>query len=205
MNLLHFSKCLALKLAILTLLLATSTLRAEMPVPSRWEGEITGQVQNTAFRLPVAIEFKSPLPHENNPLNIFIGAGDPKDPGHLYLSSAMPFNTSSGPVTLQYLMVTINESQIQAKLTDSHAAEAAKANGFSGPNVSAQEASDLMKGVLRDALGATEMFGFNIGATLVIDLNGNRLSGTIQGSGNSYTATSSRVPYRAGLIANRVR
>lgn len=175
--------------------------RAQTPVPSSWEGEITGQVHNKSFRLPVTIELKKSLPHEKNPFHLFIGAGDPDDIGHVYLSSAIQFGND--PVTLQYLTISMQGNRLQASLTDDHSSEAAKANGFSGPNVSAEEASDLMKDVLRSAWGNSEMFGFRVGATLTLNFNNNQLSGTIQGSGGSYTATSSQVRYQARLEARR--
>ena len=185
--------------------LSATPMWAATPIPSQWRGEITGQVHNTKFRLPVSIEIKPPLPFENNPLNIFVGAGNPTDIGHLFLASAMKFNTSRGPVTLQYLSISIRQTRLQARLTDHHGAEAAKGNGFSGPNVSAEQASDLMKDVLRNAWGSAEMFGFNVGATLVIDFSGNRLSGTVQGLGSSYTGTTSGVAYGARMTATRVK
>jgi hypothetical protein len=177
--------------------------RAQIPVPSRWQGEIAGQVHNKAFRLPVTIELKKSLPHEDNPFNVFVGAGDPDQIGHVFLSSAMPFSTTRGTATLQYLDISIQGNRLQAVLTDDHRSEAAKANGFSGPNVSADEASDLMKDVLRNAWGNTEMFGFSIGTNLTINFSANQLSGMIQGAGGSYTATSSPVRYQARMEARR--
>lgn len=175
------------------------------PVPSQWQGEIVGQVQGQAFRLPVSIEFDRPLPYENNPLHIFIGTGNPSTVGNIFISSAMQYSTSRGPATLQYLTIYLQGSRLQGRLTDSHTAEAAKANGFSGPNISAEQASDLMKDVLRNAWGPTEMFGFDVGTSLVVKFFGNELTGTIQGWGGSYTGTSSRVPYQAEFRARRVR
>ena len=178
---------------------------AEVPVPSQWQGIIAGRVFNKTFRLPVTVEIKKTLPFERNPFHLFLGAGNPKNIGHLYLSSAMRFNTSRGPATLQYLSMTLLGNQVKASLTNTHGSEAAKANGFSGPNVSAEQASPLMKGVLRNAWGPTEMFSFIRGATLFLHFQGNRLAGTLQGSGNSYTGTSSSVRYQARMAARRVR
>ncbi len=183
----------------------SSKIWADGFVPSQWKGEIAGQVYNQSFRLPVSIELSPPLPHENNPLHLFIGVGNPKAVGNVYISSAMQINTSRGPATLQYFTIYIQGSRLQARLTNHHGAEAAKSNGFSGPNVSAQQASDLMKDVLRNAWGATEMFWFNVGTSLVITFNGSELSGSIQGSGGSYTGTSSPVQYRAQLRARRIK
>jgi hypothetical protein len=117
----------------------------------------------------------------------------------------MQVNTYRGTASLQYLSLSLQKDQIGAVLTDTHRAEAAKANGFSGPNVSAAAASDLMRDVLQNAWGPTEMFGFDPGATLRIDFQGNTLSGSIQGRGGSYTATASRVNYRAEMTAARIK
>jgi len=186
-------------------LISAANVRAEVPVPSKWQGEIVGRVFNKVFRLPVVIEIKRPLPFERNPFHLFLGAGNPKDIGHLYLASAMRFNTSRGPATLQYLSIFLQGNHLRARLTETHGAEAAKVNGFSGPNVSAEQASPLMRDVLRNAWGPSEMFGFSKGAMLTLRFQGNRLSGTVQGVGNSYTGTSSSVVYQARMAARRVR
>ena len=199
------ARCSLMLFVVWAGLAAFSDTWAQMPVPSLWRGEISGQVHNAGFRLPVTVEIKPALPHEANPFHLFVGAGEPSQVGHVFLSSAMQFGTSRGPATLQYLAVSMQGARLTANLTSDHRAEAAKANGFCGPNVSAEQASDLMKGVLRDAWGATEMFGFTVGARLTADLNANQLAGAIEGSGGSYTATSSAVPYRARFSATRVR
>ncbi|OEU62302.1 MAG: hypothetical protein BBJ57_05865 [Desulfobacterales bacterium PC51MH44] len=189
-----------------TYFFAPINLWAGMPVPGEWRGQIAGQVYNRTFRLPVAIIIKKPLPFENNPLNIYIGAGDPnKDIGHIYLSSAQQFNTTRGPVTLQYLSIAIRGSRLQGRLTDDHSGESAVLNGFNGPNVSAEEASELMKGILQQAWGPTEMFRFFVGTTIVLNFDGNTLSGSVQGEGGSYTGTSSSVRYTARIVATRIR
>lgn len=201
--------CRYLTCIIACILLGSAAVSwAQPPVPSRWQGEITGKVYNQTFRGMVELELKPALPHENNPFHLFIGAGNPQDIGHLFLSSAMQFRTS--PVsnriaTLQYLTIYLQGNRVQATLTDDHGGEAAKANGFGGPNVSAAQASDLMKGVLQNAWGNSEMFGFSRGATLMIQFNSNRMSGTIRGMGSSYTATSSPVEYQAQFQAQRIQ
>ena len=182
-----------------------ANVQAEVPIPSNWQGEIVGRVFNKMFRLPVTIEIRRPLPFERNPFHLFVGAGNPKDIGHVYLASAMRFNTSRGPATLRYLSVFLQGNRVRARLTKTHGAEAAKATGFSGPNVSAAQASPLMRGVLRNAWGPTEMFSFGRGATLMLRFQENRLSGTVQGTGSSYTGTSSSVVYQARMAARRVR
>lgn len=185
--------------------LSAANVRAEVPVPSNWQGEIVGRVFNKVFRLPVTIEIRRPLPFERNPFHLFVGAGNPKDIGHVYLASAMRFNTSHGPATLPYLSISVRGNEMRAKLTETHGAEAAKVNGFSGPNVSAGQASPLMRDVLRNAWGPTEMFGFSRGTMLTLRFQGNQLSGNLQGAGNSYTGTSSSVVYQARMAARRVR
>lgn len=190
---------------MIVLVFFTDNAHGGGPIPSTWHGEIVGRVFNKVFRLPLTIEIRRPFPFERNPFHLFLGAGNPKNIGHIYLSSAMRFNTSRGPATLQYLSLTLWGNQVKATLTETHSAEAAKANGFSGPNVSAAQASPLMRGVLRNAWGPTEMFSFSRGATLMLRFQGNRLSGTVQGTGSSYTGTSSSVVYQARMAARRVR
>ena len=176
-----------------------------VPVPSVWRGEIAGRVYNKVFRLPVTIEIKGALPYEKNPIHIFIGTRNPKDIGHLYLTSAQQFRTSRGPVTLKYLSISLRGRRLQATLTNTHGGEAAKVNGFTGPNVSAEQASNLMKGILRDAWGPSEMFALRAGATLIINFYTDQLNGSIRASGTSYTDTSSVVNYGATIRARRVR
>lgn len=181
---------------------------AQPPVPSRWQGEITGTVQNKPFRLVVDIELKQPILDEENPFHLFIGAGEPENTGHLFLTSAIQLENPPGSgrlVTLQYLTIRVQGSRIQSTLTDVHSKESAKANGFSGPNVSAEEASDLMKDILKNAWGKSEMFGFNTGAAVSMEFTDNQISGTIQGRGYSYTGSSSLVPYRGQFRARRVQ
>ncbi len=186
-------------------LLTPQNLFAGGLIPSTWQGEIRGRVHNENFRLPLTIEIRQPLPYEKNPMHICVATDKPDDIGHVFLSSAQQLSTSRGPVTLQYFFVSLSGSRMHAGLVDDHRAEAAVINGFSGPNVSAEQASDLMQGILEDAWGATEMFRFDVGATLVITFFENRLSGTLKGSGRSYTNTSSSVNYFADINAKRLR
>ena len=194
-------------LCVITLIIfgTTAVSWSQPPVPSHWRGEITGKVHNKTFRLPVDLEFKQPIQHENNPFHLFIGAGKPQDVGNLFLSSAMSFSTRKGDATLQYLTISLQGNRLQATLSDTHKAEAAKANGFSGPNVSAAQASSLMRDIMKDVYGDCEMFGFSRGATLTIQFNGNQLSGVIRGNGVSYTETSSPVQYQAQFQARRIK
>ena len=200
-----FKRTIWMVLLLASCLLISANLRAEVPIPSRWQGEIVGRVHNKTFRLPVTIEITRALPFEGNPFHLFLGAGNPKNVGHVYLASAMRFNTSSGPATLRYLSISLRGNQLMARLTKTHGAEAAKANGFSGPNVSAAQASPLMRGVLRNAWGPTEMFAFSRGAALTLRFQRNQLFGTVQGTGSSYTGTSSSVTYQARMAARRAR
>jgi hypothetical protein len=205
MTIANFKRTIWIVILVISCLLVSTNLRAEVPIPSRWQGEIVGRVYNKTFRLPVTIEISRQLPFERNPFHLFLGAGNPKNVGHVYLSSAMRFNTSRGPATLRYLAISLRGNQLRARLTETHGAEAAKVNGFSGPAVSAAQASPLMRDVLRNAWGSTEMFCFSRGTVLMLRFQGNQLSGTVQGAGNSYTGTSSSVAYQARMVARRAR
>ncbi len=200
-----FKVFLVISLVLCITLCTAAVTLAQTPVPSRWKGVIEGKVHNKSFRLPVVLEIKPSMAHENNPFHLFIGSGDNDDIGYLYIISAMMFNTSSGRATLQYFTMTQRGNVLEGTLTNTHKSAAAKANGFTGPNVSAAEASDLMRDILKDAWGDSEMFGFSRGVTIKIQFNGNKLSGAVSGSGTSYTATSSSVQYQARFQAERVQ
>ncbi|MDD2466423.1 MAG: hypothetical protein PHI97_20680 [Desulfobulbus sp.] len=185
--------------------LGVSLSWAQFPVPSQWQGEISGQVHGTFFRIPVTLALSSPISGEQNPFHVFIGAGETDQFGHVTLSSAIQVNTRHGLVTLKYLSVTTQDTRFSAHLTQDHTTEAAKINGFSGPNVSAAEVSTLMKDVLRNAWGSSEMFGFSVGTRLVAEQRGHELWGTLAGSGRSCTGTSSEVFYQAQFKAVRMK
>ena len=180
-----------------------------IPVHSEWKGKATGQVFGRAFNVPIFIEIKKSLPGENNPFHIAIG--DEKDAnkiGSFLIMSALQFTApySGGKATLQYLTVHVRGSQAKAVLTNEHRQEAAAANAFTAPNVSAQYSSELMRGVLQDALGPTEQFAFKRGATLIINFGGNQLNGIVEGFGSSYLGTyHPDVHFRAQFVARRVR
>lgn len=180
-----------------------------IPVSSEWEGEATGQVFGRAFRVPIFIETKKPFPGENNPFHVAIGDKQATDEiGSFLLTSALEFTApySGGKATLQYLTVQVIGSQAKAVLTNEHRQEAAEANGFTAPNVSAQYSSELMRGVLQDALGQTEQLAFKRGATLIINFGGNQLSGNVEGFGTSYLGTyHPDVHFQAQFVARRVR
>ncbi len=196
---------LVIALPVLSCFLVPGIVWAGIPIPSVWKGQIAGTVYNRSFSLPVIIEIKQALPHENNPLHIYVGTDNPQDIGHLYLTSALQFKASNGLVTLNYLAISVKGQRLQARLINTHGSEAAKANGFTGPNVSAEQASNLMKGILRDAWGPSEMFGLKVGATLFLNFQGNQLYGAIKGFGSSYTATSSDIQYVGNIRATRIR
>ena len=89
-------------------------------------------------------------------------------------------------------------------LTETNAGAAAAINGFSGPNVSAQDASPVMRGVM-EAIGNTEMFVFRKGATIRMSLEGGLPRGTAEGAGGCITNTSSEVAYACRFEAKRVK
>jgi hypothetical protein len=174
-------------------------------IPSQWRGEIRGQVDNQAFRLPLTIQFEKPKRFEDNPVNLFVGTGDCAQVGDLGLFSASEFSSPvGGTVTLQYFSIKVEGSQLKAVLIDQHTAEAAAVNLFTGPNVSARQ-----PGIMRDvcaSLGSTEIFAFLRGTELTINLlSAESLMGSAKGSGISVVCNSTDIPYQAELTAKRVR
>jgi len=202
------------------------------PVPSKWEGEASGVVYGREFRLPVFIELSAPIEYENNPFHLYFGTGEIESVGDVLLVSAASFSSAGfGPTavwggrvgvyykratphsarpivrqqgaTLRYLTITMADARVKATLTDTNAAAAAVINGFTGPNVSAKEASDVMRGVM-ESFGPTEIFLFNQGAVLTLKFEGSAVSGEFEGQGRSATNTSSDVTYRCKFRAKRV-
>jgi len=172
--------------------------------PGRWEGEIQGRVFDRSFRMPVSVQFGEPLPFENNPVHVSVGAGDPSRIGYGFLESAGRFTVSSGEVTLQYFSVETRGSQLRAVLTDEHRDEAAKINLFTAPNVTGRYAPPgPAQQLYEDDL--TEIFAFLEGTELVMEVSGERLTGTLEGSGQSITGIFPLpdVVYRAGFSATR--
>lgn len=159
-----------------------------IPLPSRWSGYVTGQVHQSRFRLPITIECSQPLPGELNPANVFMAIGEESQVGQALLFSARQFTTpyTGRTATLQYLAVEIRGQQIRAQLIDDHAAEAAVMNGFTAGNLSAETAPPVMRDIYR-SLGTTELFAFRRGARVVMERQGDRLFGALQGAGHSYT------------------
>ena len=172
-----------------------------------WQGEIQGHVFGQPFQQPVVVEIGAPLPHENNPMNLFIGVPDVYAVGSLGLYSALPFTSpSGGEVTLQYFTLTVQNDQIKAVLSNDHMAEAAVANQFTAPNVSAHSAPPIMQDIYR-SLGLTEFFAFREGTQVSIKVDGSKLTGHIYGTGGSIWGIfpTPDVTYEATFVATRVR
>lgn len=177
------------------------------PVGSQWRGVAEGQVFNQRFRLPVVIEFRRPLPQESNPIGLFLGVGTPQQVGNANLFSALSLNTSSGAATLQYLSIQTSRTQLTGRLVNNRSAEAAAANQFYAPNVSAAYAPPIMRSVY-GSLGSYELFIFNQGATISLAYNSaGQIQGRIQGNGSSGAGIFPLPPinYQAMLIVERVR
>jgi hypothetical protein len=218
---------------LLVLTLGGGIAQAQVPIPSTWEGKATGRVYGIDFSLPVVIEISEPLPYEKNPFHLFVGSASMTSLGDVLLTSAMRvgagggevrYNTGSaigvyaerttphssqkpaagGAALLQYLTIKQEGSQATAVLTNVNMKEAAAVNAFTGPNVSAKEASALMRGVL-EGLGTTENFVFLQGATLQLRFNGSSLNGSIAGKGRSVLNTTSDIEYSCRIQANRIR
>jgi len=218
----QFPGCLTVLLPLLA-----AVAQAQPPVPSVWEGEASGAIRGRAFRIPVVVELKAPLPHEANPIHFSITTPSFKQVGDLLLASASEMGTGHtgrvydaprvgvygypvgrtagrGNVTLQYFTVKLDGQRLTAVLTETQAAAAASLNSFVGPNVSAMEASELMRGV-HEALGPTEIFAIGKGATVRLDFTPQGVAGLIEAKGRSVLNTSSDVGLQATLRARRVK
>jgi hypothetical protein len=185
---------------------ATAAIGSSEIGSSQWQGEIRGQVYGQSFHLPLDVVFREPLPDENNPVNVFLGAGDPSQVGNVFLTSASQYTVSSGQVTLQYFSVETSGSELSAILTDAHFSEAAAANLFTAPNVSAQSAPEGPGRQIYETMGPTEMFAFLEETQLNVNVSGDTLSGNVQGSGQSITGVfpTGDVVYSAEFTAARV-
>lgn len=139
---------------IVLLLSCASPVAAE----TRLEGIAQGEVGGQRFELPMLVTLDDPVPGERNPINVFIGIGQEQNIGSIALYSALPLNTSSGSVTLQYFSVQMSDSEIVGNLTNAHQAEAAMANIFRGPNIAAVTAPSVMQEIYRNVQGNSEMF-----------------------------------------------
>lgn len=222
-----------LSAVVLGLMVLARPVLAQPPVPSSWEGEASGTIHGVEFRVPITVEFRQAIAHEDNPFNLYIGsASTMAQIGDVLVVSATAVNSSGGggtvwipggnigiyqkrlaphsgnrplpgsAATLQYWNVRWDGQGVTAVLTDTNAAAAATLNGFTGPNVSAQEASPLMRGVM-ESLGSTENFVFRQGAVVKILFGGDGLSGSLEGTGRSVTNTSSDVRYACSFRARR--
>ncbi len=214
---------------LLWILVSAGLAFSQPSTPSRWEGRATGSVAGERFDVPITIELSPPLPHEANPFHLFLGTSSVTRVGDLLLMSATQMGTGGsykvyrtgrygvgvydqtlarttgdGNVTLQYMKVTPQGSSVTAVLTETQAAAAAAGNTFTGPNVSAQEASDLMRGVM-EALGPTEIFALGRGATVRLDFGKDEVTGSVAGVGRSVLNTSSDVRYNCAIRARRVQ
>lgn len=95
---------------------------------------------------------------------------------------------------------------MSAVLMDEHRAEAAMANQFTAPNVSAQTAPPGPGGDIYETLGPTELFAFLEGTEFTIEVSGDTLTGSVAGSGQSLTGIfpTGDVTYEAEFSATRV-
>jgi hypothetical protein len=188
---------------LITILLLIATAKAEPVVPSTWEGSIKGSIRGRTFEIPISIELRLPMPYEHNPFHLSIGTTDLKRIGDIMLSSAGQFNTSTGRATLQYFEVVVSGSRVLARLTETNSSAAAAINIFMGPNISYEEASDLMKIVFEGR--QTELFAFLRGVVVDLQFGPDEVTGSISGEGRAATNTTSNVKYTCGLRARRAK
>lgn len=178
------------------------------PVPGLWQGEIMGQVHNQPFRLPLSIEIKAPIAGENNPVHLYLGSDVVGQPGNVFLMSASEFLTpyTGQRVTLQYFDINVSGNQLTAVLTNEHKGEAAVIDMFGAPNLSAQYAPQVMQEIYA-SLGQTEQFAFNRGTIVKMTFANNRITGTVQGTGFSYTGIFPLpdVVFQGQFAASRIR
>ena len=219
--------------AVLAVTLGRGMVQAQVPIPSKWEGKAIGHVYGADFSLPVVIEISDSLPYEKNPFHLFIGSTSMTNVGDVLLTSAMKVSTGGGGIRydtgsamgvyterttphssqkpaagdaalLQYLTIKQEGSRVTAVLTNVNMNAAAAINAFTGPNVSAKEASALMRGVL-ESLGTNENFVFLQGATLQLRFDGGNLNGSVAGKGRSILNTSSDIEYSCRIQAKRIK
>lgn len=175
--------------------------------PSQWQGFIKGKVANEPFRLPITIQFTQPRSHENNPIGFYINAGDfYSQIGSIALASSHQFDASGGRATLQYFNVNVYSSQIRGVLVNEHKAEAGALNQFVSANTSAQSAPPGPAQHLQEYLSAPRVCAFYKGAVLTMNLSGETLTGSIEGTGRSVNIVfPGDVSYQAEFVATRVR
>jgi hypothetical protein len=173
----------------------------------RLEGMAQGVVGGQNFQLPIIITLDDPLPGENNPIHVFIGVGQEQNIGGIALYSALPFNTSSDSVTLQYFSIQVNDSEISGILTNPRQAEAAMANIFRGPNIAALTAPPIMQEIYRDVQGSSEMFAILENSSFAMVVGGDGLIyGEInaRGTGVINIFPTPDVVYQANFIVRKV-
>lgn len=198
---------------------------AAQPVPSTWEGRLRGLAAGQSFDLPLVIELRQPLASEQNPCHLFAGTEAEGQVGALTLVSALEVATGGriigyeagrigiytrdrawdpgrGNLTVRFFQLRREANALSGTLGDPGTGISAAVNGFTGPNISAREASEVTRAI-HEALGPTEMFLFERGATIRLEFRQGTLTGTVQGSGRSVMNTSSPVPYRAQIEAKR--
>jgi hypothetical protein len=110
---------------------------------------------------------------------------------------------SSDAALLQYMTISQNGALVTAVLSNINIKAAAAANLFTGPNISAMEASPVMRSVM-EGLGSTEVFILQKGARLQMQFDKDFVNGIMEGSGRSVLNTSSDVVYTCRFQARRV-
>ena len=222
-----------LLLVVVGNLVLLGTIWAAPPIPSTWQGELSGTIHGVAVHQSVVLELQPPLPYETNPFHLFLGTATSNQLGDISLVSAAQFfsggtgyvydnqptgigiykkrvrphqkdRPAPGTALVQYLTLFIQGEQVVARLTDTNSKLSAAANTFTGPNVSALEASPVMRSVMQ-SMGATEMFLVQQGAELRLRFDKNRAEGSFQGIGRSVINTSSDVLCRCTLHLQRVQ
>ena len=175
--------------------------------PSQWQGFIKGKVANEPFRLPITIQFTQPRSHETNPIGFYINAGDfYSQIGSIALASSHQVDASGGRATLQYFTINVYSSQIRGVLVNEHKAEAGALNQFVSANTSAQSAPPGPAQHLQEYLSAPRVCAFYKGAVLTMNLSGETLTGSIEGTGRSVNIVfPGDVRYQAEFVATRVR
>jgi hypothetical protein len=178
----------------------------------RWDGTATVQVGNQRLQLPVSFLISTDrIPGDANPLHIMVAVGQ-RQPGASLLVSTLRFATTSGSVNLNYMTVTaLGNNTYKAVLNNRRFGEAAGINTFVTPCISQYYVPPVYQPIAQStcqALGGTELFLFNVGATVTFRLssNGAVLDGEIRGSGNLAAGSIfplPNIPYVATFQARR--
>lgn len=182
----------------------SEALAAKVPVPSRWSGQVKGEVYGQPFTLPIRVELTRRLRRERNPFHVFAATRSRPsfDVGSSLLTSAQRYvtPTTGRRATLRYLRVTVSGRRIRATLVDTHQAEAAVINGFTAPNVCLSVYTSF-----ECVVPGPELFAFHKGATVNLRISGRRIRGSISGRGFGYTQVLPypEVRYRGAISARR--